>query len=135
MNIEAPGILGFYFPDWAPTNVPVIGRTLAQFAVYFPLGLVYSMNAKEINPRLQQWQRPLLFIILALFAIHLLHIYGAIRLPVMQYEAAIVALLYTPLIDRKAIPQVRRLELVSKHSYGLYLMRFGFAQYKSDRAT
>ncbi len=126
MNIEAPGILGFYFPDWAPTNVPVIGRTLAQFAVYFPLGLVYSMNAKEINPRLQRWKRPLLFIILALFAIHLLHIYGAIRIPVMQYVAAIVTLLYTPLIDRKTIPQVRRMELVSKHSYGLYLMHFVF---------
>lgn len=126
MNIEAPGILGFYFPYWTPTNVPVIGGTLAQFAVYFPLGLVYSMNAKAINPRLQRWQRSLLFIILVLFAIHLLHIYGAIRIPVMQYIAAAVALLYTPLIDRKAIPQVRRVELVSKHSYGLYLMHFVF---------
>ncbi len=124
MNIEAPGILGFRFPGWVPNDVPIIGRTLAQYAVYFPLGVVYSMNTKVINPRLQQWKRPLLIIIIALFGIHLLHAYGVIRAPIIQYLAAAITLFYTPLIQRTAIPQVRRIEQVSKRSYGLYLIHF-----------
>lgn len=124
MNIEAPGILGFRFPGWVPDDVPLIGRTLAQYALYFPLGLVYSMNAKVVNPQLVRWQRPLLALILLLFGIHLLHAYDVIELPIMQYVAAAVGLLYAPLISRNSIPQVRRAELVGKRSYGLYLIHF-----------
>ncbi len=124
MNIKAPGILGFRFPDWMPGDVPIIGGTLAQYAIYFPLGLVYSMNAKGVNARLQAWKRPLIALSLTLFAVHLLYIYGAIHLPVMQYVAAAIGLLCTPFIERNAIPQVRRMETVSKHSYGLYLSHF-----------
>jgi surface polysaccharide O-acyltransferase-like enzyme len=124
MNIEAPGILGFRFPDWAPGKVPLIGTTLAQFALFFPLGLVYSLNAAAINPRLEQGKRPLLFLTLALFIVHLLHAYGLIRAPIVQYLAAAVGMMYTPLINRTSIPQVRRVEIVGKHSYGLYLSHF-----------
>lgn len=124
MNIEAPGILGFRFPGWAPNNVPVLGRTLAQFAVYFPLGLVYGLNMKRVNAHLQRWKRPLLILTLALFALHMAHAYGFVRLPLVQYVAAFVALFYTPFIERQRIPQVRRIETVSKHSYGLYLTHF-----------
>ncbi|MCA9933483.1 MAG: acyltransferase [Ardenticatenaceae bacterium] len=124
MNIEAPGILGFHFPGWMPSDVPIIGRTLAQYAVYFPLGLVYSLNAKVVNPVLKRWQRPLLILNLALFALHLLHAYGFIATPIIQYVAAVAAMMVMPLISRTAVPQVRRVEQVSKRSYGLYLIHF-----------
>lgn len=124
MNIEAPGILGFRFPGWMPANVPVLGTTLAQYAIYFPLGLVYSMNATAVNPVLGRWKRPLFLLALALFLVHMLYSYGFIHAPIVQYVAAAVAILYTPLINRASIPQVRRVELISKHSYGLYLSHF-----------
>jgi len=124
MNMEKPGILGFYFPGWMPTDIPIIGGTLAQYAVYFPLGLVYSMNAKAINPVLERWKRPLLILIIALFGLHLLYAYHVFYAPILQYVAAAVTMMYMPLIPRTAVPQVRRIERISKRSYGLYLIHF-----------
>jgi peptidoglycan/LPS O-acetylase OafA/YrhL len=122
MNLEVPGILGFRFPGWMEIlDPPVLGNTLAQWAIYFPLGLVYSLNAQRINPWLRRLKWALLAGTAVLFTIHLLHSFELLSAPIIGYVVAAIFLLYTPLINRKSIPRVQDFEKVGKRSYGLYL--------------
>ena len=46
---------------------PVVGHTLAVWAVYFPLGLVYGMRTRELLPWLQRNRWVLLALAIAMF--------------------------------------------------------------------
>ncbi len=122
INIVFSGALGFAFPTWMrPLVPPVLGYTLALWAIYFPLGLVYSINTPRWLPRLQQFRWVFLAITLSFFSLSALHTAKIIDFRLAGFIAAVSFVLFIPTLKRNSIPRVRELEDVGKRSYGLYL--------------
>jgi len=122
INVLHPGALGFTLPSQAQALVPpVIGRTLADWAIYFPLGLVYGLNAKRLLPALQRLKWAFAGGVVLFFVLGFLHFNSIITLPLASYLAPLSFVLLAPSIQRNWIPGARRLETVGKRSYGLYL--------------
>ena len=122
LNILSPGILGFVFPERMQLLVPpAVGSTMAQWGIYFPLGLVYSLNAKRVKPWLDKAKWGLAAATVAFFVLSVLHSADLIHLPLASYICPLTFILLAPLIKRNSIPLVRRLEEIGKRSYGLYL--------------
>jgi hypothetical protein len=122
LNLEYPGSLGFTFPNWVSfLKPPVLHSTLAVWGIYYPLGLIYSVNAKSMTPWLQK-NRAVLWAITGVF-----FVFGFLsRAEILKFQLAehvypLTFVLLLPTIKRDAIPWVRQLEQVGKHSYGLYL--------------
>lgn len=116
-------LLRLTYPAWTHILVPpVIAETFAQWGIYFPLGLVFTLRAKEVAPWLQKVSWGALLVTVVLFVgtavpnDQIFYFHFAPRL------APLFFILLIPLIKRQAIPWVRHLEEVGKHSYGLYLM-------------
>ncbi len=123
LNLEYPGVLGFTFPNWAHLlKLPVLHYTLAVWGIYFPLGLIYSLNAKNITPWLQKNKVVLWAITGVFFVVGCLSIVEILKFQLAEYIYPVTFVLLLPTIKRDVIPWVRRLEEVGKHSYGLYLI-------------
>ena len=117
-----PSTFGLTVPDWTGILVPpVLGQPMAQWGIYFPLGLVYSLKAKEISPWLQRLRIVLAMTTGAFFVLLVLNDIGFLRFPLAYYMCPLVFLLFAPTIRRDSIPLVRHLEKVARRSYGLYL--------------
>lgn len=122
INVLHPGALGFTLPSQAQALVPpVIGRTLADWAIYFPLGLVFGLNAKRWLPALQRLKWAAATGAVVFFVLGFLHFSKVITVPLASYLAPLSFVLFAPSIKRDWIPGARRLETVGKRSYGLYL--------------
>lgn len=122
LNVQYPGILGFIFPGWVRLVRPlVVGYTMAVWGIYFPLGLICTLNAKSIAPLLQKLKWALVAITGVLFVLSCLSTASVINLPLAAQICPLTFVLLTLLIKRDSIPMVRKLEEVGKHSYGLYL--------------
>ena len=49
-NLVYPGAYGFQFPTWTHMLVPkIVGVTMAQWAIFFPLGLICGLKAKSVT--------------------------------------------------------------------------------------
>ena len=122
INIVFPGALGFTSPGWMRTLVPpVIGYTMALWAIYFPLGLVYSINTRSLLPRLQKFRGLFLATTIVFFVLSALNTAKILDLRLAMFIAAVSFVLFIPVLKRNSIPKVRELEEVGKRSYGLYL--------------
>jgi len=100
---------------------PAVRNTLADWAIYFPLGLVYGFHMKSLLPWLKRL-RPLLVVsVISLFTLAALHHMGFLTLPVASALASLAFALLLPVVERQTIPQVGVLEKIGKRSYGLYL--------------
>ena len=122
MILVFPSVFGLTIPAWTDVLVPpVLGRSMAQWGVYFPLGLVYSLKAKQLAPWLRRFRivsaaaTGLFFLVLILGSIEVM------SFPLAYYLCPAAFMLVAPTIKRDAIPLVRRLEKVARKSYGLYL--------------
>lgn len=123
MNLLFPGILGFAFPERMEVLVPpALGSTMGQWAIYFPLGLVYSLHARRVRPWLDRAKWVLVAATGAFFVLSILHTLEVVRMPIARYICPLTFILLVPLIRRNSIPMVRKLEEVGKRSYGLYLI-------------
>jgi peptidoglycan/LPS O-acetylase OafA/YrhL len=100
---------------------PVLRTTLTLWAIFFPLGLVYSLNASRIMPWLEKLKWILLAVAVLFYVVSILDILAILHFPLAQFISPIAFVLFTPTIQRNAIPQVRQLEKIGKRSYGLYL--------------
>jgi peptidoglycan/LPS O-acetylase OafA/YrhL len=122
MNLEYPGILGFVFPGWVRLlRPPVLGYTMAIWGIYFPLGLIYNLNAKNVAPLLQKLKRGLLATTVVLFVLGFLDTVSVLNCPLASQICPLTFVLFSTMIKRDSIPLVRQFEEVGKHSYGLYL--------------
>jgi peptidoglycan/LPS O-acetylase OafA/YrhL len=122
LNMVYPGTLGFTFPVWmgflAP---PVIRSTLALWAIYFPLGLVYSANARALLPQLQRFRWAILATAIAFFMISLLDLFSIWRFPLASFICPPLLLFFSLTLQRDSIPMARELEKIGRKAYGLYL--------------
>ncbi len=124
INLEFPGSLGFTFPVSGALGLlvpPILGETVALWGIYFPLGLVYSLKARELTPRVARLRAPLVAATVLFFLLDVLHTAGVIHAPLAVHLYPFTFLWLVPFIQRSAIPQVRQFEAVGKRSYGLYL--------------
>jgi peptidoglycan/LPS O-acetylase OafA/YrhL len=125
LNLIYPGILGFQFPEWMRIlEMPVLRTTIATWGIFFPLGVIYSLNANQWMPVLYKWRWYFLIGAVALFVMNIIRYRFVQQPPIEGYVAPLFMCLLLPSIKRAQIPQARRLELVGKRSYGLYLMHF-----------
>jgi Acyltransferase family len=122
INTLYPGTEGFTFPAWfhyiAP---PVIRTTLAEWAIFFPLGLVYGLHAKRVMAWSKKYFWWIAGITLILFILGNLDSLGVIHLPIARYLAPVTLMFLLPAIKRDSIPFVHQLERVGRRSYGIYL--------------
>ena len=101
---------------------PVFGTTMAEWGVFFPLGMVLSMHNQAIKPFLQKYRSVFIGITLLLFAFMLLYLTDIISSNWPRYLAPVVFVFVLSAINRNSILGVRYLERVGKHSYSVYLM-------------
>ena len=122
LNILRPGILGFHFPGWMDSLAPpVLRTTLAEWAIYFPMGLVFGLNAAKVLP----WSRRLAWLFggltVVVFLVGLLAALQIIHAPLARYLCPLPFILMLPGIKRESIPLARKLERVGRRTYGIYL--------------
>lgn len=123
LNIISPGILGFSFPAWmAILAPPILSATLAEWAIFFPLGLIYVKRIASLTGFIEKTRWVWLGLTLILYAIALLDVLEMISLPLARYFAPVTFILLTSIFKRNAIPFVKQLEILGKKAYGLYLM-------------
>lgn len=122
LSWEFPGVLGYQLPNWTKIFVPpVISKTLAQWGVYFPLGLVYSINSNKYFPVLQKYRWILMLFSIGIFTLGFLDSLTLIDFTAARFLSPLPLVLLLPVIKRDHIPQARQFEAIGKRSYGLYL--------------
>jgi peptidoglycan/LPS O-acetylase OafA/YrhL len=122
INLVHPGMLGFGFPDWMQVFVPrVVSTTLADWAIYLPLGIVYSLHSKSILPWLRKVRWVLVGATAVLLVLDILYEASILNAPLAGSLAPIPLIGLIPLIKRESIPMLEPLEWVGRMSYGLYL--------------
>jgi peptidoglycan/LPS O-acetylase OafA/YrhL len=122
INLVYPGALGFQFPSemqfLAP---PVLRTTMAMWVICFPMGLVYTLHAKQVWPLLWRFRWLVLAVTVLLFVIG---VFRTAILPISQIARLtypVIFLLLVPVIRRDRIPFVKPMERIGKGAYGLYL--------------
>lgn len=122
LDLHYPAMFGAQLPASLRVLIPpVIGRPLADWAIWFPLGLIYSLNARSAAARLRRVAWALLAATVALFIVVCLHELGFIRFPLARILCPLAFVGLLPLIPRSAIPLAGAFEWIGKRSYGFYL--------------
>lgn len=122
LNIREPGMFLFEFPAFtARLFPPVIGNSFADWGIYFPMGLVFSLHARALKPYLLRWRWAFVAATVIIFVLGLLHVQGLVTAPWARFLCPVPLLFVIPVVERRAIPAVAQLEMVGKRSYGLYL--------------
>jgi peptidoglycan/LPS O-acetylase OafA/YrhL len=122
INVIYPGTLGFTFPEWTRYFViPILGRSIADWGIYFPLGMVFSLHAGIITPHLQKFNWALAGATCTFFLLGFLSVRTVLNFPAAYFIIPLPFLGFAATISRNSIPLVRSLETVGKRSYGLYL--------------
>jgi peptidoglycan/LPS O-acetylase OafA/YrhL len=122
LNAVYPGILGFSNPAWTHIfEPPIIKTTMADWGIYFPLGLIYSLNMKTMQPLSKKWAWVSGGITVILFVLTIAGI-SKVYFPLAVHIFPLTFVLLIPAINRNSIPLVRTFENIGKKSYGIYLM-------------
>ncbi|MDI6696123.1 MAG: acyltransferase [Anaerolineales bacterium] len=118
-----PSAFGFrlspLFNIFAP---PILSTPLADWAIYFPLGLIVVIQANRLSAVVHQYRWALVIITVVLYIFAALSALSILKAPLARYLCPMTFLLLSTNFKRAAIPMVRQLELVGKRAYGIYLM-------------
>jgi len=93
---------------------------MADWGIYFPLGLIYSLNIKTMQPLSKKWVWWSAVITVVLLVLTIAGI-SKVYFPVAVHIFPLTFVLLIPAITRNSIPLVRTLENIGKKSYGIYL--------------
>ena len=122
MNIIYSGVLGFISPEWTRyAAIPVLKQTMADWGIYFPLGMAYGLNSRAFSAWSQKFGWALWIITVGIFVLGMLDGFRIIAVPLARLLSPLPFILIVPGISRGAIPLVKTLEHIGRRSYGLYL--------------
>jgi membrane-bound acyltransferase YfiQ involved in biofilm formation len=122
VNVLKPGTLGLAFPAWAEVLTPPGLRvTLALWAIYFPLGVVYGLQAERWLPWLARLRWGLVLGAVAAYGLAVLTELGLLNLTLAGLVCPVLVVLLFPLLRRDHLPAPATLEQLGKKSFGLYL--------------
>ena len=122
-----PGLLGFDMPQWARLlTIPGLRTTIALWAVFFPLGVVYSLHSASLTPALRRVGWLLVVGAAVCYGTAVIGSLGAFDPAVPSLLAPVFGVLLLPLIRRETIPAVEVLESIGRRAYGLYLTNLVF---------
>lgn len=122
LNVTSPGALGVMFPSWTWwLSPPVLRNTLAKWAIYFPLGVVYGMHGKDILDPLRRIWLPLAATGIVLYGLRVAALIQGWDARALGVACPIPLLLLCIAIKRESIPLASHLEQYGRKSYGLYL--------------
>jgi peptidoglycan/LPS O-acetylase OafA/YrhL len=115
--------IAYTFPDWTKFLVPpVISSTFALWGVYFPLGLYYAQNSREMKPQLMRFKWVFVALTVVLFAAAYLRRFIGVAVPLAGDLVPLPFVFLIPTISRNSIPFVRPLEKLGRRTYGIYLV-------------
>jgi peptidoglycan/LPS O-acetylase OafA/YrhL len=122
LNVNSPGALGVVFPSWTWwLSPPIVRSTLAKWAIYFPLGVVYGLHGKAILEPLRRIWLPLAATGIVLYGLRVAAIIQDWDARALAVVSPIPLILLCIVIKRERIPLAGRLEQYGRKSYGLYL--------------
>jgi peptidoglycan/LPS O-acetylase OafA/YrhL len=122
LNVVSPGALGVVFPSWTWwLSPPVLRATLAKWAIYFPLGVVYGLHGKAILEPLRRIWLPLAASGMVLYGLRVAALIQGWDARFLGMVCPIPLILLCIVIKRERIPLASRLEQYGRKSYGLYL--------------
>lgn len=122
LNVVSPGALGVTFPSWTWwLSPPVLRATLAKWAIYFPLGVVYGLYSKDILDLLRRIWLPLAASAIVLYGLRVVALIQGWDARALAMVSPIPLVLLCILIRREKIPLASRIEQYGSKSYGLYL--------------
>ena len=125
--IRFPGLFGLTLPLPAWTRAltpPVLFTPLSVWAIYFPLGLVLSLQDARLRPRLHRWKWVAIATTLLLFLLGIVDAFKIALVPWARFAAPVPLMFVLPIIRRDSIPLLRRFEMIGRQSYGIYLSHF-----------
>ncbi len=94
----------------------IVGRTLADWAIFFPLGLVFGMRKHAILPLLKKLKTPMIISTIVSFVLSAFYDHQMLAI-----LPAVIFVMLLPVINRSSVPLSGLLEEIGKRSYGLYL--------------
>jgi membrane-bound acyltransferase YfiQ involved in biofilm formation len=103
---------------------PVLFTTLADWALYFPLGLVFGMHDAALKPHLRKLQWVAVGATVGLFILTGLHGLRIVSAPLARLAVPLPLMCLLPIIHRQWLPAVNRLEMLGRRSYAIYLGHF-----------
>ncbi|MGE0463956.1 MAG: acyltransferase family protein [Vicinamibacterales bacterium] len=127
LALRFPAMLGVdgWPPAWATATVPpVLFNSMADWGIYFPLGLVTSLHGAAIKPRLERWRPAAAAATTTLFGLGLLNAFGVLDAGWARLVAPVPLMFILPTIDRGSIPLLSAFEWIGRRSYGIYLSHF-----------
>jgi probable poly-beta-1,6-N-acetyl-D-glucosamine export protein len=121
-NLVSPGLWGFVLPEWTSIfRPPIISGTMATWAIFFPIGIVYGLEKSRVIPWAIKYKRIFIAIFLLPLILSILDKISIINVPQASYIFPLAFVCLLPTIDRYSIPWVKSLEQIGKRSYGFYL--------------
>lgn len=125
INLLNPGSLGFEFPTWMGIlKPPIVAQTMADWSIYFPLGMVYTLRSKTWTPWLEKFRNLLVVLTIAFFILTVFDATGQINLYIARYLTPFTFALAAATWSRNSIPYVKFFENQGKRAYGIYLIHF-----------
>jgi peptidoglycan/LPS O-acetylase OafA/YrhL len=123
INLLTPGILGIIFPEWMNILIPkVLGTPIAQWGLFFPLGLFISLYSESIIPWIKKFKFLFIGLTITLFGISIASSLSLLMAPWWISLACPLSFMpLLPLIRRKQIPFFHFMEKIGVNSYGIYL--------------
>lgn len=118
-----PDIFGDIIPDWAGIfALPIIRLPIALWGIFYPLGIIYSLNSEAFKKLLGKASAFVFVITLLMFGLTVSTQLGFTSLPIIEIFTPLFGLLGLLVITRDQIPNARFFERLGKRSYGLYLI-------------
>jgi len=122
LDVIYPGILGFQFQSWATGfTPPVIAKTMAIWAIYFPLGVAYTFQGAEFRKKVAGFVLPAWILTIGLWVVSILSYAGIFVWEMAQFLAPLAFVVVTIGLKRDQIPLARTLEKIGGRAYSLYL--------------
>jgi fucose 4-O-acetylase-like acetyltransferase len=127
MAVRFPAMFGVEgrLPAWAgATAPPVIYTSMADWGIYFPLGLVMSLHGSALKPHLQRFRWVAAAATALIFGLGLANAFRLMDAPWARLVAPLPLMFLLPTIDRASIPWLAASEWLGRRSYGIYLTHF-----------